>query len=139
MIPVRNIAIGAAIKIVINYVLVGIPEINILGAPIGTLCSFVFIFLANLISLIKHTGARPNFFGTMIKPLLSALMCGGAAFAVYYFAPKGGMFTVCAIAAAGIVYLAMLFILRTFTEDDVLALPGGKKLLKIFNRLHLIG
>ncbi|MBQ8550199.1 MAG: polysaccharide biosynthesis protein [Clostridia bacterium] len=138
MIPVRNIAIGAVIKIVVNFVLVGIPEINILGAPIGTLCSFVFVFTANLICLIKYTGVCPNFFGTMVKPLLSALMCGGAAFTVYYLAPKGGMFTICAIAAAGIVYIAMLFILRTFTEDDVLALPAGKKLLGIFKRLHLI-
>lgn len=36
--PVKNIAVGALIKIIVNYILVGIPEINIMGAPIGTLC-----------------------------------------------------------------------------------------------------
>ena len=138
MLPVRNIAIGAAIKIVVNYILVGIPTINILGAPIGTLCSFVFIFAANFICLIKHTGVRPNLFGDLIKPLISGLLCGGAAYLVCGLG-EGSLYTIAAIGAAGITYFIALFALRTFTADDVLALPKGEKLLRIFKKLHLVG
>ena len=34
--PVINMFIGGIVKIAVNYVLVGIPEINIVGAPVGT-------------------------------------------------------------------------------------------------------
>ena len=51
-VPVINIAIGAVIKIIVNYILVGIPSINILGAPIGTLCCYLFIFFANILCFV---------------------------------------------------------------------------------------
>jgi len=138
LIPVRNIAIGAVIKIAVNFVLVGIPTINILGAPIGTLCSFAFIFITNLISLIKYTKVMPNLFSTLLKPLISGIACGVVAYFVFNLSSGGALFTVVAIAAAGVTYLVALFALRTFTADDVLSLPKGEKLLKLFRKLHLV-
>lgn len=138
MIPVRNIAIGAGIKIVVNFILVGVPEINILGAPIGTLCSFVFIFVANLLALIKYSGVTPNFWRTLIKPLIAALLCGGAALLVSSVLGEGTINTALSIVAAGIVYLAALVVLRAFTEEDVLAFPMGKTLLKICKKLRIV-
>ncbi len=138
MIPVRNIAIGAAIKIIVNYILVGIPSINILGAPIGTLCSFVFIFAANFICLIRHTGVVPNLVGSLLKPLISGFLCGAAAYLVINIGSGSSLYTVAAIGAAGVTYFAALFALRTFTADDILALPKGEKLLSLFRKLHLV-
>ena len=137
-IPVRNIAVGAVIKIIVNFVLVGIPEINVHGAPIGTLCCFAYIFIANLLSLIKHSGVVPNFMSTLIKPLISAAACGAAAYAVSFVLGDGTINTVLAIGAACIVYLAALIALRTFSEEDVLAFPKGEKLLKLFKKLKFV-
>ncbi len=138
IVPVRNIAIGAVIKIIVNFILVGIPEINIHGAPIGTLCCFLYIFVANFISLIKYSGVMPNVVSVLVKPLVSALLCGGAAFLVYSILGSGTVSTVAAIMAAVLVYLLALILLRTFTEEDILALPMGERLLKISKRLKII-
>ena len=112
--------------------------VNILGAPIGTLCSFAFIFITNLISLIRYTKVMPNLFATLIKPLISGLACGAAAYLVFNLSAGGGLFTIAAIAAAGVTYLVMLFALRTFTADDILAMPKGEKLLRVFKKLRLV-
>ena len=137
-IPVRNIAVGALVKIVVNFVLVGIPEINVHGAPIGTLCCFAYIFIANLLSLIKHSGVVPNFMSTLIKPLISAAACGAAAYLVSAVLGTGTINTVLAISAACIVYFVALIALRTFSEQDVLAFPKGEKLLKLFKKLKFV-
>ncbi len=138
-ISLRNVAIGAVLKVIVNFALVGIPRINIRGAAVGTLACFVFIAIANLLSLIKYTGVVPNVYKTVIKPFIAAFMCGTAAFAVQYFlAGIGKIGTVLAIMAAAVVYLVMLIILNTFEADDVTSLPKGEKILKLFTKLKII-
>ena len=68
----------------------------------------------------------------------AVLEYGGVAYAVYNYFSGGALYTVAAIGAAGITYLIALFALRTFTADDILALPMGKKLLKVCQKLHLV-
>ena len=136
-ISLRNVAIGAALKIVVNFIFVGIPSINIKGAAIGTLVSYLFIFVANLLSLIKYTGVKPNLWKTILKPLISAFACGLST--IFLDLSSMGKFgTIAEIAVAAVVYVAVLIILNTFEEEDVISLPKGEKILKIFKKLRII-
>ncbi len=137
-IPVRNIAVGASIKIIVNLILVGIPEINIMGAPIGTLCCYVYISMANLVCIIKYSGVRPNLFSALGKPLISALICAIAAFAVVHLLGEGSLFTLIAIGVAGVVYVVCLILFRAFTEDDILTLPKGEKIAKVLKKCKIL-
>lgn len=138
-ISLRNVAIGAAIKVIVNFALVGIPQINIRGAAVGTLACFIFIAIANLLSLIKYTGVVPNIYKTVVKPLIAAVLCGASAFGVQYLlSDMGKIGTALAIAAAAIVYFIVLIILNTFEPDDIVTLPKGEKLLKIMTKLKII-
>ncbi len=136
-ISLRNVAIGAVLKIVVNFVLVGIPTINIKGAAIGTLASYFFIFIANLLSLIKHTGVKPNIWKTVLKPLIAAAACGFST-VILNLSSIGKIGTVLEIGVAAIVYLIVLVILNTFEPDDVLSLPKGDKILNLFRKLKII-
>ncbi len=53
--PVKLILIGSAIKLAMNYLLVGIPQLNIQAAPWSTLVCYVVITLLSLIAL-RSTG-----------------------------------------------------------------------------------
>ena len=53
--PVKLLCVGLGLKIGLNYVLTGIPEINILGAGIGTLVCYVFITISAYYFLCKET------------------------------------------------------------------------------------
>lgn len=136
-ISLRNVAIGAVLKVIVNLIFVGIPTINIQGAALGTAVSFIFIFVANLLSLIKYTGVKPNIYKTILKPFIAALACGLSTIILDLSAfEKIG--TVLEIAVAAVVYLAVLVVLNTFEPDDVLSLPKGDKLLKLFTKLKII-
>ena len=46
-IPVRNLAIGSLVKLVLTYVLVGLRPINVNGGPIGTIVAYVIATALN--------------------------------------------------------------------------------------------
>ncbi len=136
-ISLRNVAIGAVFKVVVNFIFVGIPSVNIKGAAIGTFVSYLFIFFANFISLIKYTGIRPNIVKTIVKPFVAAASCGLAAF-LLNISSLGSLGTVIRIGFAVVVYLAVLVLLNTFEDDDLLSLPKGKELVKLFRMCKII-
>lgn len=136
-ISLRNVAIGAALKVIVNFIFVGIPTINIKGAAIGTFVSYLFIFVANLLSLIKYTGVKPNLWKTIIKPFIAAFFCGLST-AVFDLSALGKIGTALEIGIAAVVYLAVLVILNTFEEEDILSLPKGEKIVKLLVKIKFI-
>ena len=76
-VPMVSLAVGAAVKIALNYLLVGMPEINIHGAPLGTVACYLVPAAINCIVLQRAGVLRLK--GMLLRPALaSALMCGGA-------------------------------------------------------------
>ncbi len=136
-ISLRNVAIGAVLKVIVNLIFVGIPSINVKGAAIGTFASYFFIFCANLLSLIKYTGIVPNIYKAILKPFIAAFACGMITF-ILDLSSMGNIGTILEIAVAAVVYVVALILLKTFEEDDVLTLPKGDKIAKILKKLKII-
>ncbi len=140
--PVKFMLVGGTLKLVINYVLVAIPRINILGAPVGTLVCYLFIAVASIIAVCRQTHTTPNFMSVFIKPLLAGLFCAVAAFASYGLLSHvidTRLGTVLAILIAAVVYLFVLFLIRGISADDVNMLPGGEKIAKVLENHGIIG
>ena len=51
--PIKLLSVGLIIKVVLNYFLVGIPEINVMGAGIGTLVCYLFLTVFGLVLLLS--------------------------------------------------------------------------------------
>lgn len=141
-VPLRNIAVGAVLKIIINYVLVGTPEINIVGVPIGTAVCYTYICIANLICFVKYSGVVPDFLLAVGKPLICGAVCGAAAYGCYFAFDSlgfgGSLATLISIVIAALVYVVMLFLIKAITKNDIISLPKGKKLLKVLEKFGLM-
>lgn len=145
--PVKLLLAGMGIKIAVNYFLCGIPEINIMGAGIGTLCCYVFLMVAEVIALCKTVGLRLNLLSVFGKPCFSAGVCAVMAFVTANLA-KGVLFgdgrgnallsVGLAIGAGAIVYLVLLVILRGIDKNDVHMLPKGEKIAEILEKRNWI-
>ncbi len=136
--PVKIMIGCAAFKLAFNYITVGIPEINIRGAAMGTLVCYVLIMSISLFFLIRITGLKLNYMNVFIKPLISALLCAGAAFGVSMLlmnVTSEKVATVVAIGAAVVVYVFALIFLRAISEEDIRRLPKGEKLAGIYAKL----
>ena len=127
---------GTGIKILVSFLFARIVSINIVGSAIGSLVSYFLMCTVALSLLIRHTRIVPNFNKFFLKPLLSAVICGVAAYFAYYVL---GLHVILSIAFAAVFYLIALIILRTFDKSDIIALPKGKNIVIILEKLHLIG
>ncbi len=144
-VPVINMVIGACIKIVINYTLVGIPELNISGAAIGTFACYAYIFISDIILLCKYTKVIPNMMSTFIKPLIAGGLCGLAAWSGYGLLTRyvgdmlsGRIITVVSIVIAALIYFLAIVLLKVLNKNDILMLPKGEKIAKVLEKYRII-
>ena len=141
-IPIVTMLIGGVVKIVLNYNLTAVPDINIHGAPIGTLVCFSLTAILNLIAVSRVASFRLNYPGYFLRPLLASLVMALSARGVYalcahfLLTEESGrmMMLLCvgaAIAVAVVVYAVLVLALRIVTRDDLALLPKGEKLARI--------
>ena len=139
-IPVINMCIGIVIKIVVTYFLVSIPSLNIMGAGIGTLITYIVVAVLDVWATLKYTGARINVGLTFVRPLISTACMGVAAWFVYYilFDGEQGNKIGClmAIMIAALVYVIMLFITKSITTEELENIPGGSKIIRLGNTIR---
>jgi len=140
--PIYTMLIGGAVKVGVNYFLVGNPDINVKGAPIGTLICYGLIAFLNLLLVRGLLEKKPNYFAIFAKPALASVVMGAAAWASHGLLSKflyGGyvkesLCTVLAVGLAVAVYLILVIAMRMITAEDLKMVPHGAKLAKL---LHL--
>lgn len=135
--PVINMFIGGMVKVVTNYVLVGNIDININGAPYGTVFCYFVTALLNLI--VIHKLLHPNYgFGFVIKAILSVALMGLSVNFVYDMlsgmAIRYEFSLFLAILVGVFAYLLLMILLKVIKKQDVEAMPGSSKILKIMGK-----
>ena len=125
--------IGGIVKIAANYILVGQPDININGAPIGTMCCYGVIAILNLI-VIKKNYKEVSIVKMFSKTFISAVVMGIFAYLMInpvsaYLGQKLGVVVV--IGGCVVIYFLMLLAIGGFTREDILMLPKGEKIVKL--------
>ena len=139
-IPVKHMIIGGIIKIIVNYILVGMPNVNIVGAPIGTNLCYIVILVLNLISIKKILKIKLSVTQLVLKPLISVIAMGAVVIlAKIYLGNMGAFVTVVASIMLGAVsYFFTLFATGGITKQDISMLPKAEKLLPILEKLKLV-
>ncbi len=139
VLPVINTLIGGLLKVAVNYILVGNPDIAILGAPIGTFVCYLVIMLLNIFAMRRTLQEPPKVLPAIWRSGLAALLMGGVAWLSYALLQKliASIALCClgAIAVAVVSYLLLVIAFRALTYEDCLLLPKGEKIAKIL-RIH---
>ena len=135
--------IGAAIKLLLAYILSGNPNIGIIASPIGTLACFIVISFLNFAFIRTRVKDRPRLRKVFLRPLLCSMAMAAASFGAYtlfHFIGAGilgtgqlavSVFLVLAIIVGISVYGVLIVVTRTVTLDDMRLVPRGEKLAKL--------
>ena len=138
VLPMKNLAIGAVAKIILTYVLVAIPSLNIKGAAIGSVFVYGIALILNLRDMKRYTKVRVDFMLTYIKPTAASVIMGVCAFASYkiLFGALGSnsLATLGAVVVGVIVYAVLILATKAITKEEIGRLPKGGKLVKILNK-----
>lgn len=151
-VPAKALALGCVIKIGLNYILIGIPEINVQGAVFGTGFFYLFCIFYDYAVLKKETGIKLDWSKGLIKPLVSSVLCGGAAWGAYKLISTYVVFgssdsrlngetlaCIISIIIAVVVYAVCILVSKTIVKDDILMLPKGEKIAEILEKYKLLG
>lgn len=139
--PIISIAIGIIIKMILAYALIGIPQINIYGAPISTFFSTVAIVTINIFYIIKQTGKIDTIFNLFGKTFISAFISVGIGIVSFTLINKfyySRLITLATIVLVAIVYIIIIIKSKAVTESEILQIPNGEKTIKILKKIHLV-
>ena len=136
-----TLILGGVVKIVTNWILVAQPQINIHGAPWGTLISYLVMAVLNYIFICRELDSRPRLLRCFAGPVLSSLLMALVARGVYGLGTRvlgqGKMGLLLGLAAAillaVVVYVAAAVLSRSVTREDMHLIPGGEKIAKLLH------
>ncbi len=143
-IPVMAAVIGAVVKICMNYTLVAIPQINVVGAVIGTIFCYMIASIIDCYFLQKITKLKLDIMGTFIKPLTSSILMGVFVYGSYklifvllsyiisaYLSNAIAM--IVGILIGVVVYFGSLYKIGGVNRNEIESMPfGGRICRKLF-------
>ena len=137
-VPVINMLICGVAKLAVVYILVGNPNIGLMGAPVGALVCYFCIAILNLISIRRLVPQRPRLLKALVRPALAAVTMGltvwGAYKALQMVISSNLILCAGAIGVGVVAYFAAVVLFKAITAEDCKLLPKGDKIAKI---LHL--
>lgn len=139
--PIISMMCGIFVKLILAFVLIGIPSINIHGAPISTFFSTVVIVSLNLYFIIKNSGKVSSISKLFVMPFVSALISVALGVAIYMLMSAfvaSRAIILCVVAIVVLIYLVAIIKLKVIEKDEILMLPKGESIIKILTKIHLV-
>ncbi len=141
MLPVWNLLIGAGVKAVVSYILLGIHAVNINGAAIGSVIAYVTAGILNYRALRKYTNVSLDMVSIFIKPLAASLIMGVSAIVSYklcfMLTSSNPLSTLIAIMIAAAVYFVTAFRTGAVTKDEIELIPKGDAIYRLAVKLKV--
>lgn len=136
--PILAVVIGGVVKVIVNFILVGNPNIRINGAPVGTLTCFIVISALEIFIIRRSIPAPPSFLRAFLKPFVPSALMAAAAWATYGLLTNflhfgNSLATIGGIGVGVVVYLALVLALRVLSREDLALMPKGDKIAKILH------
>ncbi len=125
-IPMYTLVAGVVCKIVLNYVLIGIPGINIHGAPIASIVCYSVSMIPNLFYVLKYAKARMNWTGWIIRPGMATALMGLAVWGLRELLPVNRLTLMLEVAVGVVVFAAAALICKAITKEDLRAFRRKK-------------
>ena len=140
--PAKNAAIALGVHLAAFVVMLVVFRMNVY-ALVGSNIVFALIMcILNQWKIRQVCGYKINIRNMFLKPFIASAVMGVITYVVWFVLDLligGRIFpSVIAICVAIIVYVVMILKTGTLSEDDILSLPMGARLLRYSRRLRLL-
>ena len=139
-IPAIAAGLGAAIKFILNMILIRNPNIGIYGASISSFVYAIIVFFISYKVMNRCVNMHIKFRKHILKPVLSAIGMGLivlGAHKLFNMALGNTISTILAIFVGAISYCALILFTKTLTKEDILMIPYGTKIYSILLKLRI--
>ena len=122
--------VGAVFKLLLNWWLIGIESVNIMGAPIATCACYGVIAVMNILYLRKLIPPKSRVIKNLALITLASGIMGGCAFGLYNIAERfinAKIACVLTIMIAAAIYLVCIILFKVVTKAELLSILSRKK------------
>ena len=140
--PAKNAAVALVVHLIAFVVMLVAFRMNVY-ALVGSNIVFALIMcILNQLKIRKVCGYKINIRHMFLKPFIAAAVMGVVTYIIWFVLDLliGGRVipTVIAICVAIVVYIVLILKMGTLSEEDILSLPLGGKLLRYSRKFHLV-
>ena len=128
------------VKLVLNLILVPIPEIGVNGAAWASVACHLVAFVIAITSLSKTIKLDLTVSKFVLKPILAVIIMGICSYFSYSMLLgiiTQKLATIIAIIIAVIIYALAIITLKVFSEEEIKMMPGGNKICKVLEKLKV--
>ena len=140
--PIINAGIALAIQTVVSVVLLFFTNLDVFSIAISSTLYSAIIAILNQLAVRKHIGYKQELPRTFLLPFLASAIMGAASYGVYrlvlLFTGSMRLSVIPAVIFAVPVYMISLVLVKAVTEEELLALPKGRVMVKIFKKIKLM-
>jgi len=140
IIPTISLACGVLAKLILNLILVPIPEIGVNGAAWASVVCHLVAFTIAITALRKNIKLNLTFSKFVIKPILATIIMGICSYFMYLVLSgiiMQKLATILAILFAVIIYILAIVALKVFSKEEILIMPYGEKIYNILEKLKI--
>lgn len=125
---------------ILNLILVPIPEIGVNGAAIASVACHLVAFTIAITALRKNIKLDLTFSKIVVKPIIAVTIMGICSYFIYstllgIITPK--LATILAIVVAVVIYVLAVIALKIFSKEEIASMPYGTKILKILSKMKI--
>ena len=140
MVPAMALGTGCIVKLILNVILLRIPDLNVYGAAIGSIACHAVAFTIVFNVLKKHVQLKLPFKKFVFKPLIATTImgiCSYTLFTILNGIKMGNKATIISIIFAIIIYLISVIALKIYDKEDILMLPKGTKIYNLLEKMKI--
>ena len=126
-IPMYTMIAGVAVKIILNYILIGTPGIDIHGGPYASIACYSVVMILNVIFVCRYTGIKFRWMTWVIRPGLAAAFMGVAVYLMKTILPGGRITTILCVIVGIVVFGFFAVVLKAVTKNDLNVILRRKK------------
>ncbi|MGN0798177.1 MAG: polysaccharide biosynthesis C-terminal domain-containing protein [Christensenellales bacterium] len=120
-IPVVNLSIGLLFKVLFEFILINIPDINISGAIVSNIACYFVPSVLNIIQIKKLVSLSPSLWRTFVSPAIAsvimvAIIALCLTFTTNYLSPK--LATLISFFVGAVSYFVCILLFKTFLKEE---------------------
>lgn len=140
--PVINAAAALIIQTVVLVLLLAYTDLSLYALAVAMVVYSFLMCLLNNIAVRKSLGYRQEMVKTFLKPALSALVMGVAAYyvykVIYLLIPVNIVALLPSIFVAVIIYFTLVIKTGALSEEELAHIPKGHLIVRMAKKLHLL-
>lgn len=140
-VPAIALGMGVLTKLIANIILIPMEGIYENGAAIGSVLCHIVSFSIVYTVLRKTIKLDFKLSSLIFKPIIATIIMSIISYISYILSfniiNNENICTIIGIIIAVIVYAISIIILKIYSEEDILTLPKGEKILKILKKVKI--